>query len=191
MPKRKRHLRCTKKSCERALQEYFSVERSFVKYQSFADASTYHKYIQVWNENNTLPETPFAVGVYYEKNQILIPVRVVTTLSVNYMGSTSIADLNKISEEYKQLGEIISLALNYIRDIKTKQSTMTDQNRQIGRAVLWNLCKDEDYPSLAKIEKHYNISSKTTHVRDPNFPLKPEDFQDISCWIRSHAESLL
>ena len=181
-------LKTTASGAPLALIDRFNVKNTHVRQISFAQSDTYNESILLWKDISVLPPTPFAVGIWYQQSQELIPIGVVNKSPTSPL---SVGDFYKIETRvHVPLSNILAYVVNRMANFKlpTVRYNNAEEDR-IARSVMWALCEDYNRDKLKSLEEKkevdFSVGEKPVVERDGvNIPTELNEFKSwVNGWI--------
>jgi hypothetical protein len=193
MKRAKTSFRTTASGAPLALQDFFKVANTHVRQMSFARSSSFNSSILLWKDNKSLPEVPFAVGIWYQQSQELFPIGVVTSLPDEPI---SVGQFEKSQQRsFATLSDITSFILNRIASFEMPSMRINNAKEdKLARAAMWSLCHPDNYHILAKLELRKEESFKLgeapvrNYPPNANTPVELRPFAEwLNAWIDAHG----
>lgn len=192
-------IRCSASSAGDALKHYFGCDRVFVRHLRYARRSTFNNNIKLWGSDDTVPEVPFGIGIYYERSNQLLPLSVLKSIPTHFCLSdkVTVGDLesSNAADEMINLAEIVTWMLDYMSSFDKGSTEFSTNKIEIARAFMWQVCDKETQVFLKQIEDHYHARFKSNYKHIVNTktldrPVFQNNWGWVNDWIKTKARAV-
>ena len=176
-----------------ALQDLYNVENTHIRQISFAHSSSLNDSILLWKDKDILPSPPFAVGIWYQQSQELIPVGVISTIPDK---AISLGDFKNMQKKtFVTLSELTAFIINRIASFELPTIRFNNaKEEKLARAAMWAMCDPNNHHILsdleAKKESQFQLGEVPMNIYPQGVPL-PEELKPFcewfNAWLDSHA----
>lgn len=148
----------------------------------------------LWKDASVLPSVPFAVGIWYQQSNELIPVGVVRTPVTRALSVGEFLNTEKFVS--LPLAHIVSYLLNRMAafNVPTLRYNNAEEDR-IARAVMWVLCSDQNVEKLKSLEKAKESEYSVGEAK-VNIPLRaslraciPPELEEFRPWVNDWIQN--